>query len=203
MSSCKHKLIKYLSGELTIAGSAQFEKHLDECPACRGQYAAVAGYINNLRKSSEIEQDAKLPANFTSTLMYKVDSLKHEPARERVSFNYAPVLKWAAGIAVFVLLFANVLMMSLSKDETIRVRFEIYQPNAQTVSLAGDFNNWNLEDTQLKQNHDGIWRVTLRLKPGQYQYMFLVNGKKWTPDPKSKEYIDDGYGHKNSLIDLI
>lgn len=70
------------------------------------------------------------------------------------------------------------------------------------VYLAGTFNNWSpSQDLMRDQDGDGIWEITLELEPGQYQYKFVIDGS-WKEDPSSKEYVDDGYGGKNSVLDV-
>ena len=32
------------------------------------------------------------------------------------------------------------------------------------------------------------------------QYMFVVDGSRWIPDPSSPESIDDGFGRANSIV---
>ncbi|WP_428242296.1 1,4-alpha-glucan branching protein GlgB [Gynuella sp.] len=39
------------------------------------------------------------------------------------------------------------------------VRFALYAPNARTVSVVGDFNNWDGRRTPMTSGHDGIWRL--------------------------------------------
>lgn len=65
------------------------------------------------------------------------------------------------------------------------------------VSLAGEFNGWEKSRDQLVRD-GSTWSVTLRnLKPGTYQYKFVVNGNKWVVD-KSHDNVSGG----NSVITL-
>ncbi|PJZ25139.1 carbohydrate-binding module 48 [Leptospira hartskeerlii] len=57
------------------------------------------------------------------------------------------------------------------------VEFRIYQPQAESVSLIGDFNHWDPESDFLIKERNGTFRVVKKLKPGEYQYNFLVDGK--------------------------
>ena len=61
------------------------------------------------------------------------------------------------------------------------IEFRIYEPGAKLISLVGDFNNWNPENDLMQRGRDGIWRLTKRLAPGKYRYIYLVDGKG-TPD---------------------
>ena len=47
---------------------------------------------------------------------------------------------------------------------------------------------------------DGRWTKFIPLRPGRYEYKFLVDGSKWIPDPANRETIDDGFGWLNSIV---
>ncbi|MBI3292413.1 MAG: isoamylase early set domain-containing protein [Elusimicrobia bacterium] len=81
------------------------------------------------------------------------------------------------------------------------VTFTLQMPEAQEVAVVGDFNGWNSQATRLVR-HNGRWSVTVPLAPGQYQYMFVVNGATWIPDPTAVQQVDDGYGRKNAVLTL-
>jgi len=80
------------------------------------------------------------------------------------------------------------------------VLFTFENKDADTVSLAGDFNNWAADKNMLKKNKNGIWYIILPLKKGEYGYKFVINGSEWIPDPKNKATKDDGFGGVNSLV---
>jgi glycosidase len=72
----------------------------------------------------------------------------------------------------------------------------------KAVYLAGSFNSWNpSQDLMRDDDGDGVWQITLPLEPGNYQYKFVIDGT-WKEDPASKEYTDDGFGGKNSVLDV-
>ncbi|MCM3880993.1 MAG: hypothetical protein ND807_12865 [Vicinamibacterales bacterium] len=85
---------------------------------------------------------------------------------------------------------------------TVLVRLVVLQPNARTVQVAGDFNGWSPERTALEQISGGAWAVTIPLKPGRYEYMFVVDGKEWIADPFATEQNDDGFGSRNAVLDV-
>ena len=85
---------------------------------------------------------------------------------------------------------------------TVRVRLVIQQPGAQMVQVAGDFNGWNPARTSLEQISNGAWAVTIPLKPGRYEYMFVVDGQQWIADPFAAEQNDDGFGSRNAVLDV-
>src|SRR5271157_880005 len=60
--------------------------------------------------------------------------------------------------------------------------FSFPAPQAQSVFLAGSFNQWNPSSHPLKRDEDGVWKITLPLTPGKYEYRFMTDGK-WENDP--------------------
>ncbi|MCD4817533.1 MAG: alpha-glucosidase C-terminal domain-containing protein [Candidatus Cloacimonetes bacterium] len=77
--------------------------------------------------------------------------------------------------------------------------FEYIDNNATSVSLAGDFNNWDATVNPMKKKNK-IWTISLKLDDGKYAYKFVVNGEDWKIDPSNDEKIDDGLGGENSVI---
>jgi len=74
---------------------------------------------------------------------------------------------------------------------------------ASSVSLAGDFNNWQADQTPMKKSKEGVWSVTLDLPSGNaYQYKFLVNGTEWINDPAAERLVPGGMGSENSLLEI-
>ncbi|HEV7395221.1 MAG TPA: alpha/beta fold hydrolase [Pyrinomonadaceae bacterium] len=70
---------------------------------------------------------------------------------------------------------------------------------AQSVALAGTFNNWSTQSTlMIRKGAD--WSASIKLAPGTYRYKFVVDGDRWTVDPENSQTEDDGEGHINSVI---
>ena len=70
---------------------------------------------------------------------------------------------------------------------------------AQSVTLAGSFNQWDMGATPMEET-DGIWSVTVDLPTGRHQYKFVVNGSDWVTDEWATDFADDGFGGENSVI---
>jgi hypothetical protein len=77
--------------------------------------------------------------------------------------------------------------------------FRLEKPDAQSVGLAGEFNNWKAQ--AMTKGNDGVWTITASLSPGTYGYKFFVNGTDWTFDPKNpnRKTVD---GIENSAIEI-
>lgn len=79
------------------------------------------------------------------------------------------------------------------------VTFEFFDPSATVVTLAGDFNQWDPKIRPLKRDAGRLWKVTLRLAPGIYQYKFVVNGERWEEDPLNLHRVLNEHGTYNSI----
>jgi 1,4-alpha-glucan branching enzyme len=56
------------------------------------------------------------------------------------------------------------------------------------VYLAGSFNGWKEKAHPMDApDAEGFYHTTLRLKLGQYEYKFVVNGTNWLPDPENPD----------------
>ena len=83
----------------------------------------------------------------------------------------------------------------------VRVKFQVYEPHARHVTLAGEFNQWNPDAAPMQPHDDGHWLITLDLLPGRYQYKFVVDGH-WLPDLTAHENVPNEHGTLNSVIDV-
>lgn len=83
----------------------------------------------------------------------------------------------------------------------VAVRLMFPADDASTVAVAGDFNGWATDDTFLEDPEgDGVFTGTVRLPPGSYAYMFVVDGERWETDPTAVNHRDDGFGHRNAVL---
>ena len=85
--------------------------------------------------------------------------------------------------------------------ERDNLSFTYHNDSADTVSLAGDFNNWDPAKTSLRKQESGLWSVEIpRPEPGRYHYKFVVNGRLWFEDPLNGQKAEDNFGGLNSAI---
>lgn len=66
---------------------------------------------------------------------------------------------------------------------------------ARLVSLVGSFNGWNELETPMRWKN-GAWEAALPLRPGPYEYKFVVDGV-WLPDPRNTKIKE---GDQNSVL---
>jgi 1,4-alpha-glucan branching enzyme len=85
-----------------------------------------------------------------------------------------------------------------TKIVTRKVQFEFPASEAQEVYLAGDFNSWDVNANPMKKDKKGLWKATLSLKPGRYEYRFLVDGN-WENDPSCAGCVPNEFGSQNCV----
>ncbi|MFN2572219.1 MAG: isoamylase early set domain-containing protein [Gemmatimonadales bacterium] len=78
-------------------------------------------------------------------------------------------------------------------------QFVLVAPQAATVSLVGDSNDWDPARAPMRTAH-GVWATVVPLHPGRYRYAFLVNGVEWRADPAAPHAIDDEFGTPSSVV---
>jgi hypothetical protein len=82
----------------------------------------------------------------------------------------------------------------------VYVQFDLRAPDAHSVAVGGDFDEWQGSYPLEDPDGDGIWTGRVPVKPGLYAYMFLVNGSKWVTDPEAAHHTDDGFGNRNAVL---
>ena len=89
----------------------------------------------------------------------------------------------------------------LVSDQAVRtVSFHLNAPGAASVSLIGEFNDWDPGATPLEQVGSGSWEARVPLRPGVYEYAFLVNGDSVIADPHRPQRGATDFGTPNSVI---
>ncbi|HLD29452.1 MAG TPA: glycogen-binding domain-containing protein, partial [bacterium] len=81
--------------------------------------------------------------------------------------------------------------------EKRNIGFSFRHSKAKKVQIIGDFNNWVPQP--LKKGKNYIWKITLRLAPGEYAYNFVVDGKP-IRDPYNQKICNAGRGFTNSYL---
>jgi len=90
------------------------------------------------------------------------------------------------------------------------ILFQYEAPSAKYLNLAGNFNTWcgtegtgrfdPTIDPMSDDDGDGIWQIFKELRPGRYQYKYVIDhGVRWELDPSNPNTGEEG-GFTNSLI---
>lgn len=170
-----------------------------------------------IRLLEELKNDklgASLSADFDNKVMRAVEQL---PTRVRARrpktfsdvvirvkeilsiFSLAPAPLRAVSFA-FMSAAAIFIIAIVAPRRGRLVLFEVEMPRAVSVALTGDFNGWELPGIELARDKNGRWSRKLKLPPGRYRYALVVDDKLM-PDPSAGEFVPDGFGAQNAVLD--
>jgi len=225
----KKLLNPYIDNAVGVNIAQQVEEHLKSCPACNKEYQSLKEIITSLNSLSTQLAPADFTQNIMAKISQEevqiqsswMDQLKRRISipsllfprlflsfpRKRESIFSFRLLGAAAAAAVFIF-FAFTFIFNTPETPSIcsaEVQFslKISDGKAHTVAIAGDFNGWSPQANLLEDpDGDGIWTGTLKLEPGRYEYMFVLDGEKWFPDPNALRYVKDGFGNKNAILEI-
>jgi chromosome partitioning protein len=80
--------------------------------------------------------------------------------------------------------------------------FVTLYPRAENVQIAGDFNNWQPQETPMqKVGQSGVWQTQLKLPAGRYRYRLVVDGQ-WQQDPYNELTEINPFGEYNSVVEI-
>jgi 1,4-alpha-glucan branching enzyme len=98
----------------------------------------------------------------------------------------------------------NIMVSTVKKNVVNRRSIELVleKPKAQQVILMGDFNQWNPKTHPMCRDKNGLWRKTVRIFPGRYEYRFLVDGE-WHNDPHNTLRCSNSFGSENNVIEVL
>ncbi|MFA5093342.1 MAG: AAA family ATPase [Candidatus Omnitrophota bacterium] len=81
------------------------------------------------------------------------------------------------------------------------ITLTVKAPQAKEVYIAGEFNNWKLDDNSRMERSNGCWTKRLSLDKGKYRYRFVIDGT-WSEDPVNPLKQMNPYGAMDSLIEI-
>ncbi len=82
------------------------------------------------------------------------------------------------------------------------VIFVTLYPRANSVQIAGDFNNWQPAKSPLqKVGSSGVWQTKIKLPTGKYRYRLVVDGQ-WQQDPYNEATELNPFGGLNSVVEV-
>jgi hypothetical protein len=225
----KKLLNPYIDHILDAESAQQVEEHLKSCSACREEYLKLKKVVSTLNSISPQPAPVDFTQNLMAKISQKeiqiqsswMDRIKRRITIPSLSFPPLPLSfprKWesmfsfrlagAATAAALIVFFAFIFIFNTPDTYPIcsaEVKFslKINDNKAHTVAIAGDFNGWDPQANLLEDPEgDGIWTGTLKLEPGKYEYMFVLDGEKWFPDPNALRYVKDGFGNRNAILEI-
>lgn len=223
----EHELLiqRFLDHDLTPAERVRFLQTIDAEPALRRQWLNLEMVVAEAGQLPKIVPSAR----FFSELKHKLaPRSRHSWERLWATVMAPRTLEWnlagaVAAVCVVIVSVAGLFAVmpprvlevpvpttsthtmaarTEQKEPKVFVRLILLQPEAHSVSVAGDFNGWNPAQTPLERSDGGVWTATIPLPPGRYQYMFVIDGKEWIADPLAAEETTDGFGAHNAVLDV-
>lgn len=177
------------------------------------------------RVARHLQAPVGIGASFDARVMAQIEALpRHRPAgAARAAWDWllrpralrlSPLagLGLAAGLVALTYLAtgrraeapataADAGVLVASNSGRAAAQFSLLVPHAKSVSLVGDFNDWDPAATPLRAPSSGdLWTVTVALPPGRHRYAFIVDGVRWLADPGAPSAGDDDFGTPNSVV---
>ena len=206
----RKELQAYLDGELS----------LEELPQ---ELQAEAQEWDGLLSSAGAMGPAGAPLGFDKRVMARIQE-ERTGVIQRIMPNVSPVrgmIRWltntrpinvsplaAAAVVTGLILIAlgprlgllSVPEVASVAPSTVFVQFAVEAPRAESVELVGDFNSWEPTIALEDLDGDGVWTGRVLLETGVHEYMFVLDGTNWVPDPNSDSYAADEFGQRNSIV---
>ncbi len=95
----------------------------------------------------------------------------------------------------------KILKEELPKFKFAEIDLLLRAPDAKSVYVAGDFNDWKIDDKSMMKQEDGTWKLKVQLPAGRYRYRFVKDGE-WIEDPSNANRAINPYGQMYSLIEI-
>ena len=182
--SCKPnvKQVKFDTGDKTVFGLASPLQLRHDTTIL-----VLSDYFTDIKKIKKINYPAKLtPLNSGIGDSIKLYADEYISPLTTIGFEtdsntyYIPVLK--------------------SEKRKYVYSFADAEQKYKNVSLAGEFNAWNPANTKLEYKN-GNWTTDLYLRPGDYAYQIVLDGK-WQLDSLNTKKTSNGMGGWNSVLTL-
>jgi hypothetical protein len=82
------------------------------------------------------------------------------------------------------------------------VTFAMESSVAKDIYVAGDFNDWQLNDgSRLARGENGCWEKQMKLPHGRHRYKFVVDGE-WMEDSKNQLREINAFGSFDSVMEI-
>ena len=91
--------------------------------------------------------------------------------------------------------------------ELCKVTFKVPKEaslGARSISIVGDFNNWNTKDNPMKKMRNGEFILEMDLKVHrEYQFRYLLDEEIWENDWQADKYIRSDYGNCDNSVIIV
>jgi chromosome partitioning protein len=209
-----HKDFRSLASEI-MSSQAKQQRH-DYVNSLAGQLESISATADELLQatkpreeiepeSQDIKQEQPAEENFAS-----VEARAWEELEAAVEETEAPVVEESDKVEL------PVEIKEITEDRTSAKLSDYYgvdqindaivfvslYPRAKSVQIAGDFNNWQPQETPMeKVGESGVWQTQLKLPAGRYRYRLVVDGQ-WQQDPYNELTEVNPFGEYNSVVEI-
>lgn len=77
-------------------------------------------------------------------------------------------------------------------------------PEARTVEIVGDFNNWDAGQAITMKKQKDVFKAVVELETGkEYQFRYLIDGQAWENDWEADAYVSTPFGVDNSVVSVL
>lgn len=206
---------RLLDGDLGPDEKKALMDRVQSDAALKEEFESLAGAVRAVETSERVPA----PPFFTAEVMRRLPPKKATLGNRVRGFLFrGRVLRWnmataLAAVALSALIFSQVVRTPHApvetavetaavspQERTVTVKMKLDAPGAHRVAVAGTFNKWSTDTHVLTKQAGGIWTISIPLKPGEYSYMFIVDGKAWVTDPNAESFRDDGFGNRNAVV---
>ncbi len=202
---------RLLDGDLEPDEKKRLIEQVRSSPVLQEEFDALDGVV----RAVEASERMAAPPFFTAAVMRRLQPKKAAWGTRANDFIFkGRMLRWNmatafAATALVALIFAFAVRTRNAPMETamlgqqepvVNVTMRLHAPEAHHVAVAGTFNKWKTDSHVLTKQENGVWTISLPLKPGEHSYMFIVDGKAWVTDPNAEAYRDDGFGNQNAVM---
>lgn len=93
--------------------------------------------------------------------------------------------------------------LNATSRATQLVQFRFTGADAARVAVAGSFNGWSTSTTPLHRIGDSTWVADVALTAGRHVYQFVINDRRWVPDPTAPRDPAGDFGAANSVVTVV
>ncbi|MBI5666004.1 MAG: isoamylase early set domain-containing protein [Nitrospirae bacterium] len=74
-------------------------------------------------------------------------------------------------------------------------------PDANTVSVVGEFNDWNMSEHRMKKLKNGDFTATVELPCNrEFRFRYLIDSCRWENDWFADKYVPNEHGSDDSVV---
>ena len=74
-------------------------------------------------------------------------------------------------------------------------------PDAKTVTIVGDFNNWDITENRMRKLKNGDFTLTLELPCNrEYKFRYLIDTNRWEQDWFADKHIPGDSETEDSVV---